>query len=920
MTGSKKDRSIHKRTAAVFSGDGICSSTPEQTFSAVCRKSSGVCRDRWNIIMNASMKNTDISVPALLTGPSAPENVVWTTADMGDYRRAVLLAARHAHSLGREVLYLHYSGCEVLFDGPEWIRTCEIPLSHRFEAFTVAVCGLLEGGQPGTLYLFDPLSTLQAAWATDLMMENFFAVVTPLISRKQSIAFYPLLRGRHSLQTYEHIRSRTSAFLELYSDFKNLYLRPVRLDIPGAPGTAEGMLAAYVFDAGREDFVPVRDGVLESRFRKAVNMEKRKGAGRSLDSWDRFFERVQRDYEDGRDVTEACRTMAATMMTRDERILELLEEHFEPEDYFFVKEHMIGTGLIGGKSCGMLTARKIIENGCPEIYDRLEPHDSFFIGSDVFYTYLVENGFWQLRVAQRSPEGYFTVAEELADRILHGHFPEPIRDQFRELLDFYDPSPVIVRSSSILEDGFGNAFAGKYESVFCPGRGTMDERLQEFEDAVRTVYASTLSRSALDYRLRRGLQDRDEQMAILVQRVSGSHFGEYYYPCAAGVGYSYSAYRFLDSLDPRAGMLRLVMGLGTAAVDRTQGSYPRLVSLDRPEAVPYKSSGEHHKYSQRLLEVIHKAEGRLEQVSFYNIEKTVPAYIRKAVFGHDREAERMFADRGQPRDVWFISCDGLVRNKQLMSDMHTMMQVIQEAYGQPVDIEFTINMSEQGEYAINLLQCRPLQHFVDSGRQGIPEDLPEDAVFLDCSHCTLGNSQKLDVDMILYVDPIAYYRMPYKDKNAIARCIGAVNWYYRDSGLNLLLMVPGRIGTSSPELGVPTAFSDISSFRAIFELAESKAGYNPELSYGSHIFQDLVESEILYAAVFEDQRTRVFRPEMFTGLENRIAQAAPDAQEFENIIGLYDVHGCRLLHDLAGERIVCVMDQTGSGSCAEEQA
>ena len=677
---------------------------------------------------------------------------------------------------------------------------------------------------------------------------------------------------------------------------------------------ADAMLAAYIYDTAREDFVPIRDGVLESHFRKAVNLEKRKGAERNLDSWDRFFDRVQRDYEDGRDVTEACRTMAAIMMSRDEKILELLEENFEPEDFFFVKEHMIGTGMIGGKSCGMLTARKIIENQCPEIYDRLEPHDSFFIGSDVFYTYIVENGFWQLRVEQRTPERYFDVAEELTDKMLHGRFPEPIREQFRELLDFYDPSPVIVRSSSILEDGFGNAFAGKYESVFCPGRGTLEERLQEFENAVRVVYASTLSRSALDYRLRRGLQDKDEQMALLVQRVSGSHFGEYYYPCAAGVGYSYSAYRFLDSLDPRAGMLRLVMGLGTGAVDRSQGSYPRLVSLDRPEALPYKSSTEHHKYSQRSLDVIHKAEGSLEQISFYSIEKTTPKYIRKAVFGHDYEAERLFADRGQRRDVWFISCGGLVRNRQLMGDMRTMMQVIQEAYGQPVDIEFTINLSEYGEYVINLLQCRPLQHFEDSGRQGIPEDLPEGQVFLDCSHCTLGNSQRLGVDLILYVDPIAYYQMPYKKKNEIARCVGEVNWYYRDKDQNMVLMVPGRIGTSSPELGVPTTFSDISSFRAIFELAESKAGYNPELSYGSHMFQDLVENEILYAAVFEDKRTRVFRPEMFTGLENRITQVVPDAGAYQDIIGLYDVHdnGCRLLHDLVGERIVCLMDNTGT--------
>lgn len=910
--------------------------------------------------MNKEMKADSCDLHQALLKPEVFHNLVWTAADIADFSRAVLPLAQAAAESGRLVIYIHYSGCEILFEeklfpeGSFFMQ--EVPLSHRFEVFTAAVYSLIAEGGEDSVYLFDPLSMLQAAWTTDLMMENFITVMTCLVRKKGVSAHYPLLRGRHSLPTHEQIRSCTSAFLELYSDFKNLYLRPLRLepdnrcqaapcsgseeqdqsprgpgaenhwqDVPGpvkekkdqslqGPGTENLMadlMVPCVFDAEDGRFYPIRDGVLESHFRKAVNLERRKGAMRNLDSWDRFFDRVQRDYEDGRDVTDACRMMAAVMMSRDDRIVELLEEHFEPEDYFFVKEHMIGTGMVGGKSCGMLTARKIIENRCPEIYDRMEPHDSFFIGSDVFYTYIVKNGFWELFVEQRKPEGYFALADELADRLLNGSFPDNLREEFRELLDFYEPSPVIVRSSSILEDGFGNAFAGKYESVFCPGNGTLEERLLEFENAIRVVYASTLSRSALDYRLRRGLGDRDEQMAILVMRVSGSHFGEYYFPCAAGVGYSYSTYRFLDSLDPRAGMLRLVMGLGTGAVDRMQGSYPRLVSLDKPAALPYKSGAEHHKFSQRNLDVIDRQAGEMKQIPFYQIENEVPSFIKRAVFGHDFEAERRLADQGQNRSVYFISCGGLVKNAQLMGDMRRMMQELQEEYGQPVDIEFTINLSEDGEYVINLLQCRPLQAFEDSGRQGIPEDLPEEEVFLDCRHCTLGNSQKMEVDFILYVDPIEYYRMPFKEKDRIARCIGAVNWYYRDKGKNMLLMVPGRLGTSSPELGVPTAFSDISSFRAVFEIAESRVGYNPELSYGSHMFQDLVESEILYAAVFEDPRTKIFRPEAFTCLENIIEKIDPAAGEYAQIVRLYDVRekACLLLHDLIGERIVCMMKE-----------
>ena len=315
-----------------------------------------------------------------------------------------------------------------------------------------------------------------------------------------------------------------------------------------------------------------------------MNRQQRPGSEQNTDSWDRFFNLTRQMHEAGMDVSDSCDQMCRIMMTRDEKMREMIREHFKPEDYFYVRDHMIGTGMIGGKACGMLLARKIIENTRPDLYDVMEPHDSWFIGSDVYYSYIVENGFWDLRVRQRTEEEYFSLAETFSQKLLSGRFSGNMEKRFSFLLEYYGQDPIIVRSSSILEDGFGNAFAGKYESVFCANTGTLEERLHEFENAIRRVYASSMSLSALDYRKRRNLAGRDEQMALLVQRVSGSHYDQYYMPCAAGVGYSYSPYRFLKSLDPEAGMLRLVMGLGTCAVDRTEGSYPRLVNLDRPEA------------------------------------------------------------------------------------------------------------------------------------------------------------------------------------------------------------------------------------------------------------------------------------------------------------------------------------------------
>ncbi|MBO4471545.1 MAG: phosphoenolpyruvate synthase, partial [Clostridia bacterium] len=680
-----------------------------------------------------------------------------------------------------------------------------------------------------------------------------------------------------------------------------VYIRPQKV----WNRNSDTMFLPHLYSPAQGTVQPIRDGVQTSRFYQVMDGLQRTLEEQYADSWDKFFNQVKVLHENGIPVEEQCGRMCNIMMTRDERLRLLVKKHFRPEDYFRVRDHMVGTGMVGGKTCGMLLARAIIRNLAPDINSILEPHDSFYVGSDVFYTYIVDNDFWDLRVRQRTDEGYFTLAGELAERLKTGTFSPDTREQFMHILEYYGQDPYIVRSSSILEDGFDNAFAGKYESVFCANRGTPEERLEEFENAVRTVYASSAGLSALDYRKRRGLEHRDEQMALLVMRVSGSAYGSYYMPCAAGVGYSFSPYKFLNDIDSSAGMLRLVMGLGTSAVDRTEGSYPRLVSLDKPEATNFTTIAEKHQFSQRKAEVVDLKARRLNRVPLEEMEPVLPNYLKNQVLEHDADAEASLRERGDYRNICFISCLGLVRNREMMERMQRMMHLIQEEYGEPVDIEFTINVSESREYMINLLQCRPLQVFQDTGDVTVPQDVPEEKILLETRGASMGLSRKVRLDRIVYVDPVKYYHLPYTEKTRIAALIGQINWKYRDQGKHLLLMVPGRIGTSSPELGVPTAFSDISGFDAVCEMAETRAGYNPELSYGSHIFQDLVEAQILYMAVFPGNKTRHFRPELLARVPNLIAEI-PGGAEYEEVVRLADVSGCdcELYHDLTEEHIL----------------
>lgn len=471
------------------------------------------------------------------------------------------------------------------------------------------------------------------------------------------------------------------------------------------------------------------------------------------------------------------------------------------------------------------------------------------------------------------------------------------------LLDYYGQDPIIVRSSSILEDGCGNAFAGKYESVFLANTGSMEERLAAFEDAVRTVYASTMSLSALDYRKRRGLAKRDEQMALLVQRVSGSHYGRYVLPFAAGVGYSKSPYRFLREMDPNAGMLRLVMGLGTMAVDRVEGSYPRIVSLDRPEVSAASTEAERHQYSQKRIAVMDAKTCSLREVFLEELLPVLPDHLKKALLAHDREAERFFRESGRSREVYYITCGGLTGRSDLMRDFRDLLALLESAYGNPLDTEFTINLSSSGEYVINLLQCRPLQSLQDGGRVGIPKDVPKEKIVLLAEGTSMGLSRSFAVDTAVYVDPERYYRLPYAEKPRVRDILHEVNWRLRGKGKHLLLLVPGRIGTSSPELGVPTAFSDISEFDHVVEIACSSAGYRPELSYGSHFFQDLVEARIGYTAAFENEKTKVFQPELLAKGRDVTTEFLPPEKERNA-----GAASCVSVYDLAGTGLVLYLD------------
>lgn len=828
------------------------------------------------------------------------DNVVWQVSDVEEFRFFAEPFARQAVRDGRNVIYIRFAQHAPVLKDLSGIKVREFNPDKGFEAFTVAIHEEITLEGRDAFYVFDCLSELQSVWYTDLMMGNFFRVTCPYLFELDTVAYFPLLRGRHSFDAVARIRDTTQLLLDVYSGEKHLYLHPLKV----WNRYSDRMFLPHGCRKGSGEFVTVEDGVGMSRYYQTLQRISMDAQDQNYDSYDRFFSMAKMEYARGNFSGETENQIIESTMTKDRRLKTLVKQYFKPEDYFMLRDRMIGSGAIGGKACGMLLARKIAATEVAEYPQYNEPHDSFYIGSDVFYTYIVSNGDWRLRIRQRTREGYFSAAGQLQQHLLKGVFPTKIREQFLNVLEYFGQAPFIVRSSSFLEDGFGNAFAGKYESVFCVNQGSPQERLEEFEQAVRTVYASTMDYSALEYRLMRGLEKKDEQMAVLVQRVSGSYYGSYFMPGAAGVGYSHSAYKWYPDMDPEAGMLRIVMGLGTKAVDRTKEDYPRLANLDRPAVTVMTTVEQKHKFSQRYIDVLDCRENKLKEVPLKDLLSVLPLWYKKMVLEHDTEAESRLRQMGRHRDVWFVSCQRLLEQPSFTGLMQNVLKTLERVYGNPVDIEYTVNMDETGDFVVNLLQCRPL-YLGQEGEQVELDGLELQKVFFDIKDSSMGASGKRKMDVVVQIDPVCYYEYPYVKKYDAAAAVGKINRYYRGSGKKLLLMTPGRIGTSSPELGVPVTFGDISGFSAVCEVSDRRAGYMPELSYGSHMFQDLVEAEILYGAVWNNEKTLEYHPDLFAGNPDLFGEICPELPQLKGMIQVREVEHLYYWLDAVSNHGIC---------------
>ncbi|MBN1306438.1 MAG: hypothetical protein JXA18_00875, partial [Chitinispirillaceae bacterium] len=557
-------------------------------------------------------------VDEVLRGVRPGDNIVWQVDSVADYIPFVHPFCRTAYAEKRNLIYFRFADHQQLLPDDVKAEIFQLHPEDGFENFIDEIFDKIEHFGIGACYVFDSLSELAADWYSDRMLGNFFMLACPYLYDYETATFFGLIKHLHTGLAINAIHSTAQVVIDVYRNRNRLFIHPLKV----YKRHSDTMYMLHRWEESGA-FSPVKSSGVISEVLASAPQQWLDFSVHRFDVWTRTFSKAQEEIEsarrDGRAAgndTPLFKRLLRMAATRDPRLIQLAERYFDLSDLVDIGKRMIGTGLIGGKSAGMLVARAILRKNDARWHERLSALDSFYIGSDVYYTYLILNNCWWVRRTCRDGTAFFDSAQEARHRLLGGTFPDDIREQFIEMLNYFGQSPIIVRSSSLLEDAFGNSFSGKYESVFCANQGTPQQRLESFMNAVRTVYASTLGREALSYRAHWGLLDKDEQMALLVQRVSGSFYGTDFYPQIAGVGFSFNPYVWSGEIDPRAGMLRLVFGLGTRAVDRSEDDYTRIVSLSAPLRRPEGSSEEVRKYTQRFVDVLDLAANRLATREF----------------------------------------------------------------------------------------------------------------------------------------------------------------------------------------------------------------------------------------------------------------------------------------------------------------
>ncbi len=562
----------------------------------------------------------------------------------------------------------------------------------------------------------------------------------------------------------------------------------------------------------------------------------------------------------------------------------------ELDDFVSLLGHVVGPtlgpGKLGGKTSGVFLAEKIIKEEMEKegILDGISFPRSWYVTSDTILNFIHYNDLDEtFHIKYLHPDQIRQEQPFLEQVFKNATFPHEIVEGFRRIIRDLEGKPIIVRSSSLLEDSFGAAFSGKYKSLFVPNTGSEEERLYSLMDAIAEVYASTFGPDPIEYRRERGLLDFSEEMGILVQEVVGIKVGEYYMPVFGGVAFSKNEFQWSPRIQREDGMIRLVPGLGTRAVDRVGNDYPILVSPRRPKLQVNTLVSERIQYSPRYMDVINLKAGIIETVDAIELFKEYadefPNLSHIVSIHKDGRLVNPPSLMLNPEESdMIITFSNLFEKSDFLKKMKHILFLLEEKIGNPVDVEF----ASDGE-KLYVLQCRPQSQSRGMERQPIPKNVSKDMkLFSTDKYVTTGQVE--NIEYVVYVVPEEYGNLETREEmQKVATIINELN--NKLPKRKFILMGPGRWGSRGDiKLGVPVKYGDINNTSLLVEIAKEKGEYTPELSFGTHFFQDMVESEIKYLPLYPDESKNIFNESLLLNQENQLSDILKTCQNYEHVV------------------------------------
>ncbi|MGE5175528.1 MAG: PEP/pyruvate-binding domain-containing protein [Hyphomicrobiales bacterium] len=571
------------------------------------------------------------------------------------------------------------------------------------------------------------------------------------------------------------------------------------------------------------------------------------------------------------------------------------KRHLDIDDFYELIEQIVSPpharGKLGGKSAGLFLASRILARAAAatEALGGIRVPRTRYLTSDGIIDFIEYNNLEDVynhkfaeidQVRQDYPH--------IVQVFKNSAFPPEMVRGLSQVLDEFTDRPIIVRSSSLLEDRLGSAFSGKYKSLFLANDGTKAERLAALLDAIAEVYASTFGPDPIEYRAERGLIEAYEEMGIMIQEVVGTRVGRWFLPAFSGVAFSRNEFRWSARIRREDGLVRLVPGLGTRAVDRLPDDYPVLLAPGQPGLRVNVTDEEIVRYAPKKLDVINVESGAFETVSVEELLRShddrfplASQILSTLEDGHVRRpvGTRVGLDGARP----VVTFEGLASGTPFMRQIKAVLDTLEREMGTPVDIEF----ASDGE-ALYLLQCRPQSSAGDAQPSPIPRNLPPERVLFSANRF-VSNGRVPDLTHVVYVDPDRYNELANTEQlRAVGRVVGKLNRVLPKR--QFALMGPGRWGSRGDiKLGVNVTYADINNTALLIEIARQKGNYLPDLSFGTHFFQDLVEASIRYLPLYPDDEGIRFDEGFLLRAENDLPKLLPEHAGLSDVVRVIDV-------------------------------